>query len=201
MIDPDVAYLNAAFPKYPVTIDDKGWIVGVWWCPTWCKRSAMYGQFPLSFRERALALFHMVPDHRILHCPSGLVRGPGVTVDIRRLSPTCPQIIASAGELPFADGSFDFVLSDPPYTPKDMKVYGTGRFPFMKFIREAHRVLAPGGFLGMLHLWPPSWGGRRWKMRGIIGVVTGANKRVRAFSLLKKIASRPGAMLPFRAKD
>ncbi|KKK80188.1 hypothetical protein LCGC14_2825980, partial [marine sediment metagenome] len=57
----------------------------------------------------------------------------------------------------FEDESFDLILSDPPYTKKDSEIYGCPPFPIRKFVKEAHRVLRKGGYLGMLHTYYPSY--------------------------------------------
>lgn len=180
-----VAHLNHKYPKYPKTVEDKGWVYGTWYCPTaWMKRQ-FHGQYPLTFLKRALAL---VPSaERILQCPSGTVTGPGVTVDIIRDAKRQPQIQACASRLPFRFGSFDYYISDPPYSDPDSEIYGCAApFPMKAAMREAHRILRPGGIYGLLHLRYPTFSPAEWKLRGLIGVVTGANRVVRLFSLFEK---------------
>jgi SAM-dependent methyltransferase len=179
-----VESVNKAFPRYPMTVNDKGWIYGVWYCGTSWQKVALYGQYPPGFLKRALALF---PDARdILHCPSGTVTGPGITVDSISDGIRCPQIIASADALPFPDNSFDLILSDPPYSAEDSAKYGCDPFPLGKFIKEAHRILRPGGHLGMLHVYYPSYRRKEWKLDALIMVITGFLRRARVFSILTK---------------
>ena len=187
-MEPSISNLNLLCDSrgWPRCIDDKGWLSGVWYCSTY-RKGTLYGQYPSTFLLRALALFPNLDESRILHCPSGIVTGPGVTVDIKSHAPGCPAILASADALPFPDGSFDLYLADPPYSDKDRKQYGTKHFPFQAFMRESLRVLSSGGYLGLLHLWPPPINRRYWRTRGIFAVVTGPNKRVRAFTLLRRI--------------
>jgi SAM-dependent methyltransferase len=144
-----------------------------------------------SFLKRALALF---PDARdILHCPSGSIHGvPGITVDKVRDGVRCPQVRADASALPFADSSFDLILSDPPYSDLDAQKYGTGHFPLRKAMREFHRVLRPHGHLGLLHLMFPSFSNKVWKCVATIGVLTGTNARVRVFSIFECLKEAPG---------
>jgi hypothetical protein len=126
-----VAALDAAFPQYPITIEDKGWILGVWYCGTSWQKSRLHGEYPPTFLDRALALF---PEaKRIAHCPSGTVLGPGLTIDLVRDDVRCPQIIANAAELPLPSGSADLMLSDPPYTEEDSTLYGCAPFPLKDF--------------------------------------------------------------------
>jgi SAM-dependent methyltransferase len=180
----DVVHLNASFPQYPITIQDKGRTYGVWYCSRSFQKAKLYGQYPATFLKRALALF---PDARdILHCPSGTVQGvPGITVDMVRDAVRCPQVVADACALPFRDESFDLSLSDPPYSDQDAKNYGTGHFPLRRAMQEFHRVLRPHGHLGLLHVMTPAFSPKLWKWVGMIGVLTGTNARARVFSIFE----------------
>jgi SAM-dependent methyltransferase len=182
----DVAALNATFPKYPVTMEDKGWVYGVWYCGTAWDKVRLHGQYPPTFLKRALALFPDAKD--ILHCPSGTLKDvPGITVDAIRDDARDPQIVADAAALPFPDGAFDLILSDPPYTSKDSEIYGCKPFPLGKFMKEAHRTLRPGGHLGMLHTYYPIYRRKTWKLCGLIAVVTGFQRATRMFSIFERL--------------
>lgn len=178
----DVGNLNRAFPKYPVTVEDKGWVYGVWYCPTAWMRTHFYGQFPLTFLKRVLALFPSAKE--ILHCPSGSVTGPGITVDLIRDAKRKPQHLANADTLPFPNERFDLYISDPPYSKEDSEKYGCKPFPMKAAMAEAHRVLKPGGYYCLLHLRYPTF--KRWRLVGLIAVVTGANRVVRLLSIFQK---------------
>ncbi len=181
----DVENVNRSFPKYPMTVDDKGWVYGVWYCGTSWHKSRIYGEYPPTFLKRALALFPAAQN--ILHCPSGLVEGPGITVDAQRYNENCPQIVANATDLPFEDQTFDLVLSDPPYTDKDAEQYGTGHYPTNKAMKEFWRILRPGGYFGQLHLWYPSYQRKFWHLKALIAVITGFCKRTRVFSVFERM--------------
>jgi SAM-dependent methyltransferase len=180
----DVRHLNETFPKYPVTVEDKGWVYGVWYCSTAFRKSDLHGQYPATFLKRALALFPSA--ERILHCPSGTVTGPGMTVDLVRDKIRQPQIVASADRLPFKPCSFDLYLSDPPYNDHHCKIYNCPPYPLRLAMREAHRVLRPGGYFALLHFNWPSFHPSEWQLKGLIGVVTGANRASRIFSLFER---------------
>jgi SAM-dependent methyltransferase len=183
----NVAHLNESFPKYPMTVEDKGWVLGVWYCGTSWTKVSLHGQYPPTFLKRALALF---PDaQKILHCPSGTLLGPGVTVDMISDEVRRPQIIASVDNLPLPDNSFDLVLSDPPYTNKDSEIYGCPPWPMGKALKEFRRVLKPGGHLGMLHTYYPSYRRQDWELLGLIAVVTGFMRATRMFSVFRKTES------------
>ena len=182
---PNVAALNAALPRFPITVSDKGWVYGVWYCGTSWKKVSLHGQYPPTFLKRALALFPGAKD--ILHCPSGTVTGPGLTIDAVKDSVRCPQIVADAATLPLRDNSLDLILSDPPYSPKDSAKYGQPPFPLQAFMRECHRTLRPGGCLGMLHFYYPLYRRKNWKLIGLIAVVTGFQRATRMFSIFERL--------------
>lgn len=147
-------------------------------------KTHFYGQYPLTFLKRVLALFPGAKD--ILHCPSGTVTGPGVTVDMIRDEQRKPQIIANAESLPFADNSFDLYISDPPYSPADSKKYGTPSFRGKVAMAEARRVLRVGGYYALLNVRYPSFKRKDWNFVALIGVVTGANRTIRLLSIFQK---------------
>lgn len=89
--------------------------------------------------------------------------------------------------LPFADGSFDVVLSDPPYTPEDAVKYGCLPFPERQFLREAYRVLRIGGYLGVLHKHEMQVPKERFKRRALIGVSLGNHKPLRTFAIYERV--------------
>ena len=178
-----IANYNRSFPDYPKVTRDAGWIHGVWYCGTSWTRIRLHGQYPPGYLERASALF---PEAKqVLHCPSGTVTGPGVTVDRVRDAVRRPAIVADAGRLPFRDGSFDLVLSDPPYTPADSRKYGCPPFPIGRMMDEAGRVLKPGGYLAMLHVSYPMFRKQDWWLRGLIAVVTGFRRATRILSIFQ----------------
>lgn len=168
-----------------MTVEDKGCIYGVWYCGTSWHKSRLHGEYPPTFLERALALFSDAKD--ILHCPSGTVMEPGLTIDRVRDDIRCPQIVADAGALPLASNTIDLVLSDSPYSDEDSKMYGCPPFPQKKFMQEAQRVLRRGGYLGMLHLYLPPYRKSELKLVGTIAVLTGSCRAVRLFSIFERL--------------
>lgn len=180
-----VESVNAAFPRYPVTVSDKGWVYGVWYCGTSFMKVVLHGQYPQTFLKRALALFPTAKD--ILHCPSGTVTGSGVTVDIHRCGVRKPMVQADARVLPFLDNSFDLFLSDPPYTADDAAIYGCKPFPLAAMMKEARRILRPDGYLGVLHVYYPMYRRAEWKLEGLIAVVTGFQRATRMFSIFRNL--------------
>lgn len=83
------------------------------------------------------------PSPHLFVC-SGRYPSRGVRVDIRR---ECqPTVLATAERLPFRPDRFGTVLCDPPWEPeKAREVYGTGPVNEKAMLREAARVVRPGG--------------------------------------------------------
>ena len=195
----DIQNLNAVCLKYPVSfsdengesITDKGWSYGVWYCGTSWVKVKLYGQYPPSFLKRALALFPSAVD--ILHAPSGsLVDLPEghVTMDMYEDDVRKPMFKGDCENMPFRDGSFDLVLSDPPYSEEDSRLYGCAKFPEKKFMAECRRVLRPNGYLGFLAYHYPSYRRKEWKLVGLFAVVTGFSRRTRMFSVFQKLEDK-----------
>lgn len=184
--------LNAAMKKYPVSftgqdsIADKDWCYGVWYCGTSFTKVKLYGQYPPTFLKRATALF---PEaKRVLHAPSGSLEGlpeGHVTMDMYQDDVRKPMFQGDVAAMPFADSSFDLVLSDPPYSEEDSRLYGCAKFPEKKFMAECRRVLAPGGYVGFLAYHYPSYKREEWRLRGLFAVVTGFSRRTRMFSVFE----------------
>ncbi len=191
----DINALNATMKKYPMSfsdengdsIEDKGWAYGVWYCGTSFTKVKLYGQYPPTFLKRTLALFPDAKD--ILHAPSGQLQdlpSGHVTMDMYSDDVRKPMFQGNCDNMPFADGSFDLVLSDPPYTEEDSRLYGCAKFPEKKFMSECRRVLRPGGHLGFLAYHYPSYRRKEWQLKGLFAVVTGFSRRTRMFSVFQK---------------
>lgn len=192
----DVAALNETLKRYPVSVadndvdsvSDKGWSYGVWYCGTSFTKVKLYGQYPPTFLKRALALFPKARN--VLHAPSGsLADLPDghVTLDIYRDDVRKPIVLGGCGNMPFGDASFDLVLSDPPYSEEDSRLYGCAKFPEKAFMSECHRVLKPGGHLGFLAYHYPPYRRKEWALRGLFAVVTGFSRRTRVFSVFERL--------------
>ena len=180
----DVAHLNATFPKYPITVSDKGWVYGVWYCPTAWMKTHFHGQYPLTFLKRCIALFPTATEW--IHCPSGCVTEPGVTVDLIIDEKRKPQLQADAIALPFKDEMFQVYLSDPPYTHEDSAKYGCPPWKAKAAMDEARRILKSGGYYCLLNIRYPSFRPNDWLFKGIIGVATGANRIARMLYIFQK---------------
>ena len=146
------------------------------------------GGFPIGFLEWVFEELGVRNATKVLHICSGSVI-TGVRVDIRRS--TRPDVVANALKLPFKNNTFEFVISDPPYSKEYAEnLYGTGQFyPSPHLLTdEALRVLRVGGKFGLLHPMIPKFH-KPGKLIGTYGITTGIGYNIRAFSVLTKLGS------------
>ena len=177
------------FPNYPPLVDHELGIYGVWCLrPAYHSNHGLWGMYPRGFLERALSLFR--DAHDVLHCPSGTLHNlpPGhLSVDLIRDNARRPHVQANTAALPFADGSFDLIVSDPPYTPDDALKYGTPPFPEQKLLAEAWRVLRTGGYLAVLYKHELQVPIARLKRVALIAVSLGNHKPLRTFAIYQRV--------------
>ena len=109
------------------------------------------GGYPKGFLRWAYLQMGVDDPREVLHLCSGSVRS-GITVDIR--AETRPSIVADCRHVPYPDGSFRFILADPPYSRQyAANLYGTASvYPKPgQILKEASRLLSSGGRVGLLH--------------------------------------------------
>lgn len=112
-------------------------------------KSKYIGSFPLYFEKRLLDLLRLPKSAMILH-PFGGKAEFGIRIDVNE--EVQPDVIADAHNLPFADGLFDLVLLDPPYSDEySERLYATKGVKFKEYTAEAVRVLKEGSYLVMYH--------------------------------------------------
>ncbi len=168
---------------YPPTIYSHKWIYGLWYCGTSWQKAVYWGQYPSTFVKRVMA---MVGSARLLHLCCGRCRIPGAVNVDNQLLPEV-DVLADVEDLPFKRESFDVVLIDPPYSEEDAQRYKQKRLlRASKVLQECHRVLMPGGYVFWLDERYPSYRRTTWKLVGLVGIVTGFERRTRALSILKK---------------
>lgn len=158
----------------------------------WSERK---GGYPLRFLEKLQEKVGQFEGRRVLHTFSGHVPKSGeteVAVDIDK--GVAPDIQGDARQLPFADDTFDVVVSDPPYSKEMSKyLYDQDDYPRpYHHLREEIRVCAPGGHVAVLdfllydssprHLGKTYPVDREW----VIAVYPGANFRIRALTIFRK---------------
>lgn len=142
------------------------------------------GGYPLGFLEMAYAVLGADPD-KVLHLCSGSMRR-GVTVDIR--PEVGPDIVADCRAVPLPDESFDWIMADPPYAEDYARnLYGTEKnYPKPgQILKEAARLLRPGGRVGLLHFIVPLVR-KPLRLVEVRGITTGAGYAIRAWSVFEK---------------
>jgi hypothetical protein len=80
-------------------------------------------------------------------------------------------------------------MADPPYSQEyAANLYGTGdSYPKPgEILREAARLLRPGGKVGLLHFLIPMTR-KPLKMRRVYGITTGNGSAIRAWTLCEKV--------------
>lgn len=150
----------------------------------------VYGAFPKRFLPWALRLLGCESrPAEVLHVCSGAlskddVRG-GTRVDLR--PEAAPDILADGRALPIADATWRAVLLDPPYSPEYARdLYGTEYPRPSHLLREAARVVRPGGRIGILHFLVPS-PPKGCSIVAVRGVTQGCGYRIRAFTVYERI--------------
>jgi len=149
---------------------------------------AVYGRYPHGFLNHVLRHQWLGAQTRredILHVCSGtLSESEQWTVDLR--AEARPKVRASGTALPFADGVFPAIMIDPPYSDQYARdLYGVENPRPSWLLKEAARVVRPGGRIGFLHVavpFPPP----NCVLVNCYGVTTGVGYRIRAFTLFER---------------
>ncbi len=188
-----VGFYNSTFSKYPCMTYDKGWMMGVWSCGNNYKGSNYYGSYPNGFLKKIRVMFPEFELEDTLHLFSGslgmqdAVAFPGVCFDIN--PKVYPHVVGDATNLSsyFEPEKFSLILADPPYSAEDAKKYGTSMPNRFKVVKEAYKVLKPGGFLIWMDERLPMYRKAELKRVGEILISRSTNHRVRAVFIFQKV--------------
>ncbi len=115
----------------------------------------VFGMFPQALIGKLLPWLSCA-RREVLHvCSGGLPRGEGVRVDLRPAA--LPDVVADGRALPFRSASFPAALLDPPYSAHyAQELYGV-EYPLPShLLKEAARVVRPGGRIGFVHYLVPN---------------------------------------------
>jgi tRNA G10 N-methylase Trm11 len=94
---------------------------------------------------------------------------------------------ANVEQLPFRNETFDVALIDPPYSAEDASRYDVHRLlNSRQTMKEVRRVLTPGGWFLWLDEKYPAYQRDVWRLRGLVAVITGFERRTRLLSMFQK---------------
>jgi SAM-dependent methyltransferase len=146
------------------------------------------GGYPIGFVEHAYEWLGVTNPDLVLHLCSGSMRR-GIRVDIRPEME--PDVVCDARSTPFDDESFDWIMIDPPYSEEYARnLYGTEKhYPKPgQLMKEASRLLRPGGKVGILHFQVPMVR-KPLKIVEVRGITTGLGYAIRAFTICEKASA------------
>lgn len=148
---------------------------------------AVYGRYPHGFLDHVIKtqLLGDVRRQHILHVCSGtLSDAEAWTVDLR--AQARPRVQASGTALPFRDASFRAVMLDPPYSDEYARnLYKTENPRPSWLLKDAARVVVPGGRIGILHVAIP-FSPPGCRLVTVYGISTGVGFRIRAFTIYER---------------
>lgn len=149
---------------------------------------AGFGRYPKGFLHHVLKLRLLgegVTRPDVLHICSGtLSASERWTVDVR--ADAKPRVIANGCALPFRESSFKAVALDPPYSDQYARnLYGVENPRPSWLLREAARVVVPGGRIGILHVAIP-FAPAGCRLVRVWPVSTGVGFRIRAFTIYQR---------------
>lgn len=155
---------------------------------TWlCGPPPATGQFqryPSRFIHNLKKVYPEMVTNKTLHMFSGSEEF-GFTVDFRE--ETGADLIADFRAIPLGDESVEAVLADPPYADHWQGQWH-GELPKPKHIlREAARLVKPGGLIGILHIIIiPAYKEFGVKRIALHPILTGPNNAIRVFNVFRK---------------
>lgn len=140
-------------------------------------------QYPSRFMYNLKKTYPEFVSDRTLHMFSGSSEF-GITTD---LNSDTAAIKGDYRNLPFAAHSMDAVLADPPYASHWANEWHSELPKPKSILREAVRLVKPGGLIGILHIIIiPAYKELGVKRVALHPILAGPNNAIRVFNLFRK---------------
>lgn len=163
-----------------MTFDTKTWLCG----PP--PANGQFQRYPQRFLFNLRRTYPEMVGENALHMFAGSADF-GVTTDFRPESGA--NIIAAFDAIPFGAGSFDAVIADPPYADHWQGQWHGGLPKPKHILREAARLVKPGGLIGILHIIIiPAYKEFGVERVALHPVLTGPNNAIRVFNVFRRNA-------------
>lgn len=184
---------HEVFPNYPRVVVDKDWLYGIWLIGyNYKSKHGYYGEYPPTYLKRVHSLFSDATN--VLHLFSGSVeKGMWKKETLFDINGEMkPDVVGEASKLSsYFNEKFDLILADPPYSNDDAEHYGTPMISRNIVVKEACKLLEPGGYLCWLDQVLPMFSKDNIKYVGTIGIVRSTNHRFRILSIFRKLTTAP----------
>lgn len=156
--------------------------IETWRCgspPANGQRQRYPGRFEFNLRK----WYPEFMEYPTLHMFSGSCSW-GMSTDIR--PETGADVVAPFDAIPLADHSFSAVLADPPYANHYADEWHADLPKPKHILREAVRLVEPGGLIGILHIIViPAYKEYGVTRVGLHPILAGPNNAVRVFNVFR----------------
>lgn len=140
-------------------------------------------QYPSRFMYNLKKTYPEFVSDRTLHMFSGSSEF-GITTD---LNAETAAIKGDFRNLPFAENSMDAILADPPYADHWANEWHTELPKPKHILKEAVRLVKPGGLIGILHIIIiPAYKELGVSRVALHPILAGPNNAIRVFNVFRK---------------
>lgn len=190
------------YPQWPASHlhlgleqEDREVLYGIWLIGNdYRNPTSFYGAYPKGYLDRVMALFPDITRYfgigdsnkQVLHAYSGAVpASPDYDrCDLKQEAEFQCDVV----DLPEQTrNTYELVLADPPYSPKDAEEYGTPGVNRGLAMRALAQVTCYGGHLVWLDTTWPMHSKTQWVTVGRIFIQRSTNHRVRACTIFERV--------------
>ena len=147
-------------------------------------------RYPARFESNLSKEYPEFLADTVLHMFAGAAQW-GTTTDMR--TETGASIVAPFDAIPRPDGTFSAVIADPPYADHYAGEWHADLPRPKHVLREAARLTAAGGLVGILHIIViPAYAKLGVERVGLHPILAGPNNAVRVFNVFRRIGRTVG---------